>query len=63
MPSGLKPGDVVRIAGTYSLVNRYDKSLDVAAWFDKGERLPVMVAAEGPIRYVLVGTTETLQTA
>jgi hypothetical protein len=55
MPSGLKPGDVVRIAGTYSLVNRYGKSVDVAMWREAGERLPIAVAADGPVGYVLVG--------
>ena len=52
-----KPGEVVRIAGTYALVNRFGGSLDLAAWFDAGQRLPVMVAAEGPVGYVLVGST------
>jgi hypothetical protein len=59
MPSRLSHGDVVGIAGTYVLVNRYGKSLDVAMQREVGERLPIAVAAEGPIRYVLVGSTET----
>ncbi len=63
MPTQYKPGEVVRIAGTYALVNRNGRSLDVAMRREVGERLPVAVAAEGPIRYVLVGVTETANAA
>lgn len=59
-----KPGDAVKIAGSYVLTNRNGECLGIAVWREAGERLPVAVAAEGPVRYVLVAyATETAQAA
>jgi hypothetical protein len=59
-----KPGDAVKIAGTYVLTSRNGECLGIAVWREVGERLPIAVAAEGPVRYVLVANaTETAQAA
>jgi hypothetical protein len=59
-----QPGDAVRIAGSYVLTSRNGKCLGIAVWREAGERLPVAVAAEGPVRYVLVASAnETARAA
>jgi len=61
--SQLNPGETVRVAGPYILVNRNGKSMDVAIRREIGERLPLAVAADGPLWYVLVASTTTAQAA
>ncbi len=63
MPVRFKPGEVVHVAGTYVLIDRSDRPVGVAVRFEEGQRLPLAVADDGPIGYVLVGLTETAQLA
>lgn len=51
-----QPGSIAPVSSTYAIVGHYGESTDVAQWFDKGQRLPVVTAAAayGPLWYVLV---------
>lgn len=50
------PGEKALVPGTYALVGHYGDPKGFAAWFDKGQRLPLTTAADddGALWYVLV---------
>lgn len=50
-----EPGEIAPHTGSYNVVGHYGEPVRVALWFDKGDRLPLVAAAdvEPPIWYVL----------
>lgn len=53
-----KPGEVTPRSGMYALVGHYGEPIGVAAWFDKGAKLPLAVVSEEiayPLWFVQIG--------
>lgn len=45
--------------GTYALVRRSGNPCGVSIWRERGDRLPLAVADDGPLDYLLVGGEPT----
>jgi hypothetical protein len=67
MPPQLRhePGQVVDCTGSYNVVGHYGEPVRIALWFNAGDRLPLVAAAdvEPPIWYVLVAVPSELSKA
>jgi hypothetical protein len=57
------PGEATLVAGTYALVDHYGEPMGFSAWFDVGDRLP-LVATDEVVWFALTDrTVENAQAA